>query len=213
VIITLIQITIVSFILILLPLFRLGWKGKDKWSIVLYFGGIGTGYMFVEMVFIQRFILYLGNPVYAASAVITLLLIFSGLGSYKSDYFVQNRKRMPLIVSGIVALLLLYSFILTPLLQNTVHLILPLKILIISLLTVPLAFCMGLPFPIGLSHLSKGNERDIPWAWGINSCFSVVSTALATIIAVEMGFTWVMWIAAVAYCLPLIVQMRWRSAI
>ena len=92
VIITLIQISIASFVLILLPLFKIGWKGKSKAGIILYFSGIGLGYMFVEMVFIQRFMLYFGNPVYAASAVITSLLIFSGLGSYHSNYFTQTRK-------------------------------------------------------------------------------------------------------------------------
>ncbi|MEX2234123.1 MAG: hypothetical protein WD824_18295 [Cyclobacteriaceae bacterium] len=210
VIITLIQITIVSFVLILLPLFWLGWKGKNKWSIILYFGGIGLGFMFVEMVFIQRFILYLGNPVYAASAVITILLIFSGIGSYTSGYFMRKRKSMLLILSLIVVVLLIYSFTLTPVLQQTVHLKLPIKILIISLLMVPLAFCMGLPFPTGLFYVSKINPPEIPWAWGINGCVSVIGTALATIIAVEMGFTWVMWVAALAYCLPLIVQMKWN---
>ncbi|HKZ38073.1 MAG TPA: hypothetical protein VJ184_10500, partial [Chryseolinea sp.] len=52
IILTLIQISVASFILILLPLFKIGWKGKSKTEIILYFGGIGLGYMFVEMVFI-----------------------------------------------------------------------------------------------------------------------------------------------------------------
>lgn len=209
VIITLIQVTVISFVLILLPLFRLGWIGKNKGNIILYFSGIGLGFMFVEMVFIQRFILYLGNPVYAASTVITLLLIFSGVGSYTSHYFIQKKGTL-FILSCIVVLLLIHSFILTPVLQHTVHLTLPLRILVISVLTMPLAFCMGLPFPIGLSHVSKISPPEIPWAWGINGCVSVISTALATIVAVEMGFTWVMWVAALAYCLPLIVVMKWN---
>lgn len=207
--ITFIQIAIISFVLILLPLFRLGWKGKNKGNVMLYFGGIGLGFMFVEMVFIQRCILYLGNPVYATSAVITLLLIFSGIGSYTSGYFMQRKNGMLLILSLIVALLLIYSLILTPVLQQTVHLPLSIRILVISVLTVPLAFCMGCPFPAGLSHVSKINPLEIPWAWGINGCVSVISTALATIVAVETGFTWVMLMAALAYCLPLIVTAKW----
>jgi hypothetical protein len=39
----------------------------------------------------------------------------------------------------------------------------------------------------------------VPWAWGINGCLSVLSTALATIIAVEAGFTAVFLLAAAAY--------------
>jgi hypothetical protein len=69
---------------------------------------------------------------------------------------------------------------------------------------------MGIPFPAGLSIISKKNNADVPWAWGLNGCVSVISTALATIVAVESGFMWVMLIAAFAYCLPLFVQVRWE---
>jgi hypothetical protein len=208
VIITLIQISIASFILVLLPLFKIRWRGKGKTGIILYFGGIGLGYMFVEMVFIQRFILYFGNPVYAASAVITSLLFFSGLGSYHSNYFTLDKRRLLMIFMLIVFMLFAYSFMLTPVLQQTVHLSLFLKLSNVFLIIAPLAFCMGIPFPAGLSQISKTNSAWIPWAWGINGCVSVISTALATIVAVEMGFTWVMLFAAFAYCLPLFVQVR-----
>ncbi len=160
VIITLIQISMASFVLILLPLFKIGWKGKSKAGIILYFSGIGLGYMFVEMVFIQRFILYFGNPVYAASAVITSLLIFSGLGSYHSDYFSLNKKRRLMIFTLIVSMLFAYSFILTPVLQQTVHVNLFLKLLIVFLITAPLAFCMGIPFPAGyLTYFKNEIQR------------------------------------------------------
>ena len=210
VIMTLIQISIASFLLILLPLFKIRWKGKAKFSIILYFGGIGLGYMFVEMVFIQRFILYFGNPVFAASAVITSLLIFSGLGSYYSNHFTLYKKRLLTIFVFIVLILFTYSFVLTPILQQTVHVNLFLKLFNVFLITAPLAFCMGIPFPAGLSQISKMSSSWIPWAWGINGCVSVISTALATIVAVEMGFTWVMLFAAIAYCLPLFVEEKMK---
>lgn len=209
VVITLIQISIASFVLILLPLFKLDRKEKNKFWIILYFSGIGLGYMFVEMVFIQRFILYFGSPVYSASAVITSLLIFSGMGSYASNYFLLKRKRLLMVFGIIVSMLFVYSFILTPVLQQTVHFKLPFKLLLVFLLIAPLAFCMGIPFPAGITHLSKMNAAQIPWAWGLNGCVSVISTALATIVAVEMGFTCVMLFAALAYSLPFIVQLKW----
>ena len=210
VILTLIQISILSIILIVLPLFRIGWRGKSKSGIIFYFSGIGLGYMFVEMIFIQRFILYFGNPVYSASAVITSLLIFSGLGSYYSGYFFKRKNGVAIILSLIVSILFIYSFILTPLLQYTVHLNLFLKCLIVFLVAAPLAFCMGIPFPAGLSLVSSKETQAVPWAWAINGCVSVVSTALATVVAVEMGFIWVMLFAGIAYCLPLLVQVKWN---
>jgi hypothetical protein len=202
VLVTLVQTLLASFVLIILPLFKLGWKGKNKLSILLYFSGIGLGYMFVEIVLIQYFILYFGSPVYSASAVITALLIFSGLGSYVSGKFITSRKQLILLFVFIALVLLIYAFALMPVLQGTVHFGLPYKLLIVLLLIGPLAFLMGMPFPSGLSAVSKANPASIPWAWGVNGCTSVISTALATIVSVELGFNWVLLLAAVAYCLP-----------
>jgi hypothetical protein len=130
------------------------------------------------------------------------------MGSYASGYFQRSKTRTWVVFSSIVLILFAYSFILTPLLQQTVNANLTLKLLIVFFLTAPLAFLMGIPFPSGISRLSKTNSLQIPWAWGLNGCISVVSTALATVVAVELGFSWVMLIAAFAYCLPLLVWRR-----
>jgi hypothetical protein len=208
---TLAQVLLLSFTLILLPLFRIGWKAPGKFSTFLYFSGIGLGYMFVEMIFIQRFILYFGSQVYSASAVITTMLFFSGLGSYASGYFQKTRKRLLLVFAGIIVLLLLYSFLLTPILQQTASFSLIFKIFLLLLLVAPPAFLMGIPFPSGLLMVSRVHDAHIPWAWGINGCTSVVSTALATLVSVELGFSWVMIIAAAAYCLTVV--GGWRMAV
>ncbi|NII29719.1 spermidine synthase-like protein [Pseudoflavitalea sp. X16] len=205
VVITLVQIALISFVLVLLPLFKPGWKDKSKPGVLLYFGGIGLGYMFVEMVFIQHFTFYFGHPVYAAAAVITALLLFSGLGSFVSGRLEGKRKLLLLVFTVIIVLLFIYAAVLMPLLRQTAQSGLPVKLLIVFLLMAPLAFCMGIPFPAGLSQLARTQSPAIPWAWGLNGCMSVISAALATLIAVEAGFTMVMWLAAFAYCLPLIV--------
>ena len=67
---------------------------------------------------------------------------------------------------------------------------------------------MGMPFPLGLRLLSTRSELQLPWAWGINGVMSVISTALAIIVAVELGFVWVMIFAAGAYSLSLLVNLR-----
>jgi hypothetical protein len=127
-----------------------------------------------------------------------------------SGYFSGNRKAMMLIVTAIIVLLVIYAAVLMPLLQQTMHASLPVKLLIVLLLIAPLAFCMGIPFPAALWRLARTSATEIPWAWGLNGCISVISAALATVIAVEEGSTMVMWLAAFAYCLPLIVCSRWK---
>jgi uncharacterized membrane protein len=64
------------------------------------------------------------------------------------------------------------------------------------LLMAPLAFFMGMPFPLALRELE---EPLVPWAWGINGCASVVSPALATLLAIDLGFTVVLWFALALY--------------
>ena len=39
----------------------------------------------------------------------------------------------------------------------------------------------------------------VPWAWGVNGCASVLSAILATLLAMSIGFTWVVLIAMALY--------------
>ena len=48
---------------------------------LLYFGAIGLGFLLLETVLIQRFVLFLGFPTYALSVVLFALLVFTGIGS------------------------------------------------------------------------------------------------------------------------------------
>ncbi|HDR67492.1 MAG TPA: spermidine synthase-like protein, partial [Bacteroidaceae bacterium] len=52
VVLTFFQILIVAGVLIILPLFFIGWEGGHILRTVFYFSGIGIGYMFVEIVLI-----------------------------------------------------------------------------------------------------------------------------------------------------------------
>jgi hypothetical protein len=67
---------------------------------------------------------------------------------------------------------------------------------------------MGMPFPIGLKLISSAENNLVPWAWGINGVFSVISAVLATIIAVELGFVWVMMFAIGGYSIILFSNLK-----
>ena len=117
---------------------------------------------------------------------------------------------MQRILLIIVLLLLFYSFFLSTFLQNITGLSIGLK-LGISAITIALpSLLMGIPFPLCLRLLSGIEEKNIPWAWGINSCMSVISAALATLLAVEVGFTAVMLLAALAYTICLLAMYGYR---
>jgi len=206
--VTFIQIFAAAVVLIILPLFKIGFRGGGKMWTVLYFSGLGLGFMFIEIVLIQRFILYLGHPIYSAAAVITALLICSGIGSYVSSQFTVTPGTLRRATGLVVGFTLLYIIILPLLLEWTIGLSLLVKGLLSIIIIAPPAFVMGMPFPLGLRYVSSRNENHVPWAWGINGCMSVVSTALATIIAVEFGFVVVMLCAAGAYGVAVAVNVR-----
>ena len=73
------------------------------------------------------------------------------------------------------------------------------KMVLSVFLIAPLAFCMGMPFPIGLNRVAGSAPDFIPWAWGINGFASVISASLATLLAIELGFTAVVLFALVCY--------------
>jgi spermidine synthase len=213
VLLTFLQISIAAIVFIIVPLLAFGFKGGGKAFTLLHFSGIGVGFMFVEMMLIQQFTLYFGHPIYAAAAVLSGMLIFSGTGALVSQRLTRDKKWLLALLSAIIILILVLAVSLTPMLRSTISASMAVKVLVSMLIIGPLSFLMGVPFPAGLRLLAGINKNLIPWAWGINGCFSVISTALATIIAVEAGYSYVMLIAAAFYMLTLLInlQLKWKQ--
>lgn len=207
VVVTCIQIALVALILIILPLFRMRWKGKYRVWNILYFGGLGLGYMFVEIVLIQMFTLYFGHPIYAAAAVISTMLICSGLGSFVSSRMNAQPDVLLKFSSTVCVIIILYALVLTSILQSSIASPLALKVIFSFSLIGPLAFVMGFPFPLGLRFIANNSTAQVPWAWGINGCMSVLSTALSTVASVEIGFIGVLFIAAAAYGVSMLTNL------
>jgi hypothetical protein len=211
-VVTFVQIVLAAFVLILLPLFRVGWTGTRRRWTLLYFIGTGTGFMLFEIVLIQKLVLYLGQPVYATAAVLTTLLFCSGLGSLASSRLPASGRVLTLAGLVIAALILLYGQWLMPLLEESMNWPLPARSAAVFLLLAPPAFVMGMTFPLGLRRLAGSDDTHIPWACGIDSSLSVAATALATLLALEMGFGAVMLLAAAAYVLVAFAGPRLGSA-
>jgi hypothetical protein len=82
---TLLQAWVASAVLILLPLAVLrrsvSHSALRKHTIVIYFTVIGLAFMFIEMAFIQRFIIFLHHPLYATAVVLSGFLLFAVLAT------------------------------------------------------------------------------------------------------------------------------------
>jgi hypothetical protein len=208
---TLIQAILMSFVLVLLPLVFLTRRimaRPQRGRLISYFFCLGLAFLFIEMAYIQKFILFLHHPVYSASAVLCAFLIFAGLGSGFSKRWSEHIERLhgranglPIAaaVAGIGIMSFLYVIFLPLLFHHWIGLSNVWKIPISILLIAPLAFCMGMPFPLGLSKVAYARPEFMPWAWGINGCASVLSAILATLLSVHFGFTLVIGMAVLLY--------------
>ncbi len=168
---------------------------------LLYFVAVGLGYILVEIAFIQRFVLFLGHPVYAMTVVVFLMLLSSGAGSMMSRRWIADPMRVTRPLLLIAAALLAYVAILPLILGSLVGLPFMLKLVISGILLVPPGFVMGMPFPSGLRALSGSGESAVEWAWAMNAASSVLGSVLAMVIAIQAGLNVVLACGAVAYLL------------
>lgn len=159
---------------------------------------VGLGFLFVEIAFIQRFMLILGHPVYAVALVLAGFLVFAGAGSALAQRIGDGIWRP---VLGITVLaggyLVLLPVIGAPLAAQAA----PVRIGACLGLIAPLALCMGMPYARALRRVGDRDPALLPWAWGVNGFASVVAAILATLLAVHFGFSAVVLIAIGLYLL------------
>ena len=199
----LVQATAVSLLLILLPLALSGTRhafaaapAKLRRRVPGYFLALGLGFMAIEIPLLQRFTQFLSHPLYAAAIVLSAFLVFAGLGARFSARLAPA-ARWPF--AAIAATAGAYALLLPSLLAEAMGLAQGWKILLTMLLVAPLAFCLGMPFPLGLAAVAARAAPLVPWAWGINGFASVVATLLATFLAIHWGYSMVLLLAVVLY--------------
>ncbi|HVW65214.1 MAG TPA: SAM-dependent methyltransferase [Nitrosospira sp.] len=209
---TLIQAVLASILLILVPLAASqSRQALPPASAALYFLAIGFAFMFMEIAFIQKFILFLSHPLYALAVVLCAFLVFAALGSWLAGRKQGRAAEARSVTTAIIALgavALLYLAFLPGLFSALIHLPDPAKILISAALIAPPGICMGIPFPTGMARLACTLPDAIPWAWAINGFASVVGAVLASLLAVHLGFTAVILLAVALYGLACVAIRR-----
>jgi spermidine synthase len=203
---TLVQAGIAGAVLILLPLavFTRRQNIRCDFPARSYFFLLGLAFMLVEIAYIQKFTLFLGHPLYAVAVVLAGFLVFAGLGSGLSNRLAgqataRRLLSVPLAVGAIVLIVLLHLAILPGLFRACIGLPDMARAAVALLAIAPLALFMGMPFPLGMSRLSRAAPDFVPWAWGINGFASVLSAALATLLAIQFGFSAVLLLALGLY--------------
>ncbi len=182
---------------------RTPWQGKG--NVLVYFSCLGSGYIILQLVFIQIFMKLIGYPLYAYTTVVFTFLFAAGLGSLMSEKFrliETQRWWVPFVGVVISALLLLFyqQVLFDMFLQySTIA-----RIIIAILMIFPLAFFLGMPFPLGILAVQYKPEGTVAWAWAFNGLFTVVGGIFCAIFSVYFGFRATMLVAVGIYILALV---------
>lgn len=144
------------------------------------------------------------------------LLVFTGLGSLMSDRLGANRDRLLLGLGvGLTILVLLYRVGLGGVIEFGMSWPTPVRAATAVLLLAPLGLCLGTFMPLGLRAVSESSEfrqEYVAWAWAVNGFASVVSSVLATMLSMTVGFGNVMLLALALYWVAVAALRRFGSA-
>ena len=204
-VILLAQTVILSALLIFLPIyirFRKDPAIKDvkKGKYILYFALLGLGYIIIEICLIQKFTLFLGQPVYTMLTVISTMLIFSGIGSMLSERILSLFKnKSALIYIMIIGLTLIIGLLNSFIFESFVRADIFWRIIISIILIAPLAFFMGIPFPYGMSKITNNVKYLVAYGWGVNGFFSVLGSVLVVMLSMSYGFRVVFVLSSLIY--------------
>ncbi len=167
------------------------------------FTALGFGFMAVEITLIQRTQLFLGRPALALSLVLGTLLLGGGAGSLLAGRLFKGRSWRGIFVSAVsVAAFLLVWNLAWPTLTNTfLAESLGTRAALTALSLLPLAFALGMPFPLALHWAGAAGEQQVALAWTVNGVASVMGGVAATALGVGVGFQTVGLVALGSYIL------------
>jgi spermidine synthase len=164
---------------------------KDNFSFIynfIIFVLLGTAFMLIEITLIQKMSVFLEHPTTSFVTIITVLLLGAGIGNFmqmKKQIFNGFKPVLYLVILGLAEIFLLNKVIYWQGINSLGY-----KIILTSVLLLPLGFLMGIPFPMILNKLRENKQQNlIPYFWGVNGISSVLGSGLALIISLKYGFT------------------------
>ncbi|HOJ63387.1 MAG TPA: hypothetical protein PLE45_03095 [Spirochaetota bacterium] len=154
---------------------------------ILFFAITGFGYMIIEIVLMQKYQQFIGNPVYSFMITLGGLLFFSGIGSFVSKFLPKKVIYILVIFIPIIIILkmLFLDSIFNAFAQFSFNAKLVLSILLLFLLT----FLIGIPFPTALEKVKNQTTKEFgPLMFGISGIFSTLGSTTSILFTVTNGF-------------------------
>jgi spermidine synthase len=179
---------------------------RHKLRVLGYFLALGMGFILVEIGFMQKFVLFLGHPIYALAVVLASLLAASGLGSAVSGmgarrYGATGYVRRAIVV--LAAVLALYGLLLGPLFHALLGLPLGVRIPIAVVLVFVPGLLMGALMPSGVRVANSLGTGTVAWGWALNGAASVMGSVLAVTLSMNFGFNLALAIGGLVYLVGL----------
>lgn len=159
-----------GFLLILFPAVIRRRPVSAPLRVCLYFSSIGLAFIFVEMSLLQRAVLLFGDPTYGLALLLAGLLLLTGLGSFCSNALSGRRSKV--VFGGLAVGMVMLALLKGPAIS--------------IVLSLPILFFMGMPFPLALKKI---DSRAIPLAWAANGVASVIGAVAAVALALEWGYS------------------------
>jgi len=155
---------------------------------LFYFSCLGLGFLFIEIMLIEKGAYFLGDRTVSFSLVLSSMLVFSGLGSWLAGRFPHEPKESLRLAGLALGLWLLLSIgFLDGALSALLSWPVPVKCLVWGAWAALASISLGFFFPLGLIRFPRESGL-IPWAWALNGAFSVVATPLANLLTITGGF-------------------------
>jgi hypothetical protein len=174
--------------------------GRAFAASLLYFGGIGVGFMLVQMALLQRLSIYLGHPTYTLSITLFSMILFAGVGSYLSERAPGGLGRVHVMLPIVAAAAVLLLVILLPIVTSaTIGHGIGIRSAVVVGLLAPVSALLGFFFPIGMRLVSRLSPDATAWMWGINGACSVLGSIVAVAISIFVGIRAGLLAAAVLY--------------
>ncbi len=190
-----------ALVLVLGPLIPLSLSPIRQPFTLLYFTGLGAGFMLFEVALIQRLMPLWGNALTSVALVVTALLCGMGIGSGISRRIAATPlllAGLTLVIAGVTVITLsILDFAVASLMASPAVIRGGAVLIFLILVAVPL----GIPFPLGVRLLAKSDVRQIPWACGIDGAVAVLAAPGAALLAFQFGYVSLMPAVGGAYLL------------
>jgi hypothetical protein len=190
-------------VVIFLPLRRLGSAAGPRGmraAFLVYFSLLGAGFIALEIVLLQRYILFIGSPTISMAVVLGSLLVSAGLGSMLLSPVTTGRPNLALALFLLIGLLAyLYGTQLEAVFGGWLRYGLLTRCALGVALLLPLGLLLGMPFPTGLRYASRQDERLVAWGWALNGYMTVIGTTSVSILIQFLGYKLMFIVGGVIY--------------